>query len=580
MRGKFELQDLLECELSFQLLDSLKKNPLMNDLNYSEFNLMTWELGCIASALLRSPSITSLTLGRCKMNNETVEILLKNPFITSLTMKFPLQDMDSITLDAYTRLVRETTFITSFDSLFPDLSQLDNEILDSEGIQSLIDAIKFNKSITLINLISCDINDKFGKKIAEIIQENKSITALNFNKSDEFNHKNIQEDDWIVAIADALKKNTSITSFNFVNNCITDNPIKVIAKALKNHTSITDLDLQLHEITDAGAEAMAEALQENTVIKKLLFWYNHINAQGEIAILSALKKNQSITDLDLFRACNLSNEGAIILAKAINSNKYKSLAIAVSEKNAEVIAQAIAENTSISLLNLSHGDSDCKCINAIAKAIEKNNAITSLELKLVMKMEGAIVLAQAIKNNTSITSLDLSDNFIDGESAEALAQAIKENSSITSLVLFNNEIGDEGAEAFAQVIKDNASITLLDLSCNYIGKEGLEAVVKALEGNCTITKLLFENYSSRDSISPELITKLSDLLKRNEQYLIDKRFFKTKIASFAHFSDGFYNHNKKSKRPQEFESLEECSASKKQKVNEESPVGVLFCKSP
>ena len=57
--------------------------------------------------------------------------------------------------------------------------------------------------------------------------------------------------------------------------------------------------MQSNEIGPEGAIAIADALKINTSIKELNLWKNKIGPEGAIAIADALKINTSIEELNL-----------------------------------------------------------------------------------------------------------------------------------------------------------------------------------------------------------------------------------------------------------------------------------------
>ena len=103
----------------------------------------------------------------------------------------------------------------------------------------------------------------------------------------------------------------------------------------------------------------------------------------------------------------------------------------------------------------------------------------------------AIILAAALKQNTSLTVLDLPYNKIKVEGAKAIAAAITPtatgfyNTSLTSLNLIGNTIGPEGAAALAAALKPNekgmyANLTTLNLAVNNIQDEGVKSLATAI----------------------------------------------------------------------------------------------------
>jgi hypothetical protein len=79
-----------------------------------------------------------------------------------------------------------------------------------------------------------------------------------------------------VALAEALRTNTSLTTLELYNNQIGDAGAVALAEALRTNTSLTTLNLSGNQIGDAGAVALAIALRTNTSLTALWILDNQI----------------------------------------------------------------------------------------------------------------------------------------------------------------------------------------------------------------------------------------------------------------------------------------------------------------
>lgn len=68
---------------------------------------------------------------------------------------------------------------------------------------------------------------------------------------------------------------------------------------------------------------------------------------------------------------------------------------------------------------------------------------------------GAKALAEALADNTAVTMLSLYGNRIGGQGVEALADMLADNIAITDLWFRGNQIGNKGAEALAKALAKN-----------------------------------------------------------------------------------------------------------------------------
>ncbi|KAL0245000.1 hypothetical protein GEMRC1_009080 [Eukaryota sp. GEM-RC1] len=104
-----------------------------------------------------------------------------------------------------------------------------------------------------------------------------------------------------IAIAEALKVNSSVSRIYLHNNSIGPEGAIAIAEALKLNSSVSDIYLHNNSIGPEGAIAIAEALKVNSSVSvtRINLSNNSIGPEGAIAIAEALKLNSSVTRIDL-----------------------------------------------------------------------------------------------------------------------------------------------------------------------------------------------------------------------------------------------------------------------------------------
>eukprot|EP00984_Skeletonema_dohrnii_P008654 scaffold3211_cov91-Skeletonema_dohrnii-CCMP3373.AAC.7 len=86
-----------------------------------------------------------------------------------------------------------------------------------------------------------------------------------------------------IALAEALKENTTLTTLTLGWNGIDKEGAIALAEALKENTTLTALKLENNFIDNEGAIALAEALKENTTLTSLNLEYNEIGDEGAFA---------------------------------------------------------------------------------------------------------------------------------------------------------------------------------------------------------------------------------------------------------------------------------------------------------
>lgn len=131
-----------------------------------------------------------------------------------------------------------------------------------ENIQTLAKRLEH---VTELDLSSQDLNDADIELLAESLQENKTIKALNLS------HNNISK---LGPLASWLKTNSSITAIDLSNNQISDNPdsLGTLGKALPYNSTLLEINLSENSrITSSGITLFAIDIEENQTLTKVIF---------------------------------------------------------------------------------------------------------------------------------------------------------------------------------------------------------------------------------------------------------------------------------------------------------------------
>lgn len=233
--------------------------------------------------------------------------------------------------------------------------------------------------------------------------------------------------DHCVAMAEALKTNTSLRTLRLWRNGIGDDGCTALAEALKVNAALQELNMEDNDIGERGCAALAAALAVNSTIKSVFLPDNEVGDAGCVALAGALKVNESIQHVDLWNN-GVRGEGCVALAEAL-------------KVNGTVWDVELGDNCI--------GDFECAA------------------------------LAEALKVNTAVRYVDLWSNHIQDAGCAALADALKTNTSVQKLNLEGNRIQDAGCEALAAVLKTNTALKSVNLSRNLVGLWGVEALAEA-----------------------------------------------------------------------------------------------------
>ncbi|KAF8933520.1 hypothetical protein BGZ47_010838 [Haplosporangium gracile] len=184
--------------------------------------------------------------------------------------------------------------------------------IGGKGFGILVEALKTNSTLIILNLRSNSIRDNGTKVLAEALKTNSALTTLDLSI-------NSISSDGAKALAEALKANSALTTLDLFLNSIGDDGAKVLAEALRINSALTTLALRSNSIGDDGTKALAEALKINSALTTLDLTFNSIGSDGAKALAEALKTNSALTTLDLGDN-SIGDDGAKALAEALKSN--------------------------------------------------------------------------------------------------------------------------------------------------------------------------------------------------------------------------------------------------------------------
>ncbi|WP_375333338.1 hypothetical protein [Candidatus Tisiphia endosymbiont of Xenochironomus xenolabis] len=263
---------------------------------------------------------------------------------------------------------------------------------------------------------------------------------------------------------------------------------------------------------------LVDFIKSNTNITRVSLPYCDRIDENNMSFVDLLK-NSNITKL------NIAANGLGDTAANDSTNIIKS------------IAEALKNNKTLTILDLSSnfiGDEGAK---AIAEALKKNKTLTSLNLSSnFIGAEGTKAIVEALLvYNSTLASLNLSLNNIKDGAVELIAKMLESNRTLTNFDLSHNRITVEGIKAIVESLKNNKTLTNLELSYNCIGAEGIKAIAEMLESNTTLVNINLKEYVLIDDTVIENINKK---LQRNKEIKDISEAFKPIISEITLDTDG------------------------------------------
>ena len=187
-----------------------------------------------------------------------------------------------------------------------------SQMIGPSGGSALARALRFNCTLTYLDLSRNNINNSGAAALGEALLTNQTLTELYLMDN------NIGKVG-VVALGKALESNRTLTHLNLEENrSIGNSGAAAIAKALRSNNScgLTRLDLSGCKISFSGASHIAHALQTNCCLTHLGWSCNEVKSSGASAFAKALHSNRALTHLYL-RSNGISDSGATELAQAL-----------------------------------------------------------------------------------------------------------------------------------------------------------------------------------------------------------------------------------------------------------------------
>ena len=158
------------------------------------------------------------------------------------------------------------------------------------------------------------------------------------------------------------------------------------------------------------------------------------------------------------------------------------------------IAKALEHAETLTHLGLSQNQIDDAKLAPLAEGLAENASVTSLDLSAnKIGCDGAVALARVLAQDRCVVSrLDLGDNEIGAIGATALAKAVSTSASLISLSLrLNPKIGDEAGAVIIDAVTDSgvASLRELDVSACGLGPVAGLALARLARSNRTLRRI-------------------------------------------------------------------------------------------
>ena len=302
---------------------------------------------------------------------------------------------------------------------------------------------------------------------------------------------NVNIDSAMINEINALAKtNYQLECVAFSNNNLHDEGMEKVTKSLRN-LPLNSITINNSTITDKVAEHIAvivadpdlqssdaEQIYSNiTCINKTMPLLTHLNLSSNFItdkaaeiLANAIVKNTVLHHLDLSN-CKLQKQGLLC------------------------ISQSLIHLSSLRYLALNSNTIPIEIATQLAKAILKITKLENVQLQnCKLQGNGALVIFASLKNKVGLNSLDVSHNKITVKGASQLSRALYTiTNTLTHIKLISCKLKPSSLAEIFDSLQFATSLVCLDVSSNTISIDVANTLSSLIDQNCNLEILNVAN---------------------------------------------------------------------------------------
>ena len=356
------------------------------NLKSRKAKLREWGFGSnwakVFANILANFDICTLDLRKNMIGNNGIKKLCKGIAQSKTLIHVDLGSND-ITADGanyFFESILNNQYLTSFS--LANVDGLHRNRIGVAGWKGLSTLLKTNKIISMIDISDNSIgNEGIRNMLKDIDPSQSEIAYINLSNNE-------LSQGWIDELS-SLLKSKSFFEIRLGNNNLTDKTAQELASYFyRGYWHLAKLDLSYNKLTSVGCSHLFHALKLNPYLTHLNLESNNLSKGKKFnSIISMLKSNKVIKSINLSKCELTSNE-------------------------AEMLADGLSANTSVTTLNLSRND---------------------------LYTQGWIYLFDWLCNNSlKLSHIDLSYNHIEDEAIKSLSKTLEVNTYLQRISLYSN----------------------------------------------------------------------------------------------------------------------------------------------
>jgi Ran GTPase-activating protein (RanGAP) involved in mRNA processing and transport len=336
--------------------------------------------------------------------------------------------------------------------------------LRSAGAVAILDALSESRVIRELCLPSNEIMDPAAKEIGAFLRKNKALKLLDLSH-------NKLADVSAFHIGEALRagQNNTLVTLKLAGQRVGGVGFSNFADALASNNSLTELDFTYSFLTLSNVASMSKALQLNQSLLSLYLSVNKFSPSDssldDYPCWNMLTSRMHTLWLASFDSSQMERLGSA-LSRASSLTSLSINHCNLSDGHLQALVAPLSQSTSLRTLDLSYNDigQEHQLAN-ITQIVSRNSSIFYLNL-IQNSIYGDDIenFTAALAANTSIRSLDLSHNILGRIGVSWIAYALEDNVTLEHLVLGSLRQYDELVVQDAVVEMTEAIVAAVEIS--------------------------------------------------------------------------------------------------------------------
>ena len=295
------------------------------------------------------------------------------------------------------------------------------------------------------------------------------------------------------------------------------------AEGIQRHSSLETFKIINYHLppTPWLGNSVIPSLRNISTLNALELSNCSLSAEDLSSLVDFVANNTSLSTLNLSHSKMESEDTAKALVKALKKHPAicnVNLAYCSLAGGSAIVDKILSACKKCDSLEIGHEDFDAESVAVVAKFIGKKHSIKSFSLTgAVVDKDNKKLLTNAVVKNKTIESLCMHSNQMQLPGIIHNSKKINKSlSRLTRLDLSYNKLPLAGCKQMANFIEsDECKLETLILTSNHLTTKGANALLPALKKNKTLQELDLSNNWLTDQACPVIV----DMLKNNSTLL-------------------------------------------------------------